>query len=203
MTPRDASRRDRRAYRQRKRAEQKDETRQRIVEALVELHRTVGPAKTSVSEVAELAGVGRMTVYNHFPSESEMIGACSAHWASANPLPDAAVWSQIREPSARLETALLEMYRYYRRSEDMLGNIFRDEPLIPALADVMEAAWWSRIDAMIEVLAQGRRLRGQRRTRFAAALRLALAFSTWRILGDALGDSEAASVAAAMVEASD
>jgi len=190
---------ERRSYRLRKRAQQQERTRARIVDALVELHRTVGPAKTTVTEVAELAEVGRMTVYNHFPTEGDMIEACSAHWVGANPPPDPDVWSRIHDPAERLEAALRDLYRYYRRNRDMLGRVLRDEPIVPPLADVMKRAWWPMIDDMIRVLAHGRRLRGTRRARVEAALRLVLDFATWRTVGT-LGDEEAARVAAGMVE---
>lgn len=192
---------DRRPYRLKKRAERLEETRLKITEALVELHRTVGPAHTTVTEVAEKAGVGRMTVYNHFANDAEMIGACSAHWAAHNPAPDPADWATVPDTTQRALTALHELYRFYRRNQDMLGNVLRDESLVPALADVMAQAWWPQIDAMVDVLAQGRNLRGARRTRVRAAIRLALDFSTWKTLAEAgLGDFEAADIAATLVE---
>lgn len=192
----------RRPYRLKKRAAQLEETRTRITEALVELHRTVGPAKTTVTEVADKAGVGRMTVYNHFASDAEMIGACSAHWAALNPAPNPQDWALVEDPRQRLVSSLHEMYRFYRSNRDMLGNVLRDESLVPALAEVMEQAWWPRIDAMVDVLAQGRGLRGARRkTRAHAALRVALDFCTWKTLvGAGLTDFEAAEMAAGFAE---
>lgn len=197
--------RGRRAYRLKKRASQLEETRLKITEALVELHRTVGPAKTTVTEVAEKAGVGRMTVYNHFATEAEMIGACSAHWASLNPAPDPGDWLVVADPKQRLVSSLHEMYRFYRDNEDMLGNVLRDESLVPALADVMAAAWWPRIEAMVDVLAQGRGVRGVRRKlRVRAALRLALDFCTWKTLvSSGLTDFEAAEMAATVAQAAE
>lgn len=201
MPSRDRRAGGRRPYRLRKRADQQDQTRLRIIEALVELHRTVGPARTTVTEVAELAGVGRMTVYNHFPTEAEMLGACSAHWAALHPPPDTEAWLQVADPAERLRTALGEMYAYYRSNEDMLGKVLRDELLLPALAEVMADAWWPTIEGMVACLARGRGLRGRRRDRLEAALRLMLDFTTWRRLADALDDEEAAKLAAEMVEA--
>jgi AcrR family transcriptional regulator len=58
---------EKRKYEMKKRAERQRETRRRIVEATVELHRTHGPANTTISEIAQRAGVNRLTVYNHFP----------------------------------------------------------------------------------------------------------------------------------------
>jgi AcrR family transcriptional regulator len=99
-----------------------EETRLKITEALVELHRTVGPAHTTVTEVAEKAGVGRMTVYNHFANDAEMIGACSAHWAAHNPAPDPANWATVSDTTQRVLSALHDLYRFYQGNQDMLGQ---------------------------------------------------------------------------------
>src|SRR5213596_2204294 len=64
-----------RRYQLKRRAEQQEETRSRIVEAAVELHQTIGPAATTFSDIAERARVGRVTVYRHFPDELALAGA--------------------------------------------------------------------------------------------------------------------------------
>jgi AcrR family transcriptional regulator len=79
-----------RQYRQIKRAALQDETRLRITEATVDLHGSVGPRRTTISAVAERAGVQRATVYRHFPDERALFAACSSHWRDANPRPDPA-----------------------------------------------------------------------------------------------------------------
>src|SRR3954469_20083307 len=81
-----------RKYELKKRAERQAETRRRIVEATEELHRTVGPARTTISEIAERAGVQRLTVYNHFPEERELFAACSAHFMAEVPPPSPRDW---------------------------------------------------------------------------------------------------------------
>src|ERR1700704_6593204 len=100
-----------------RRAESEEATRLRITESAVELHGTLGPARTSISAVAERAGVRRSTVYRHFPDEAALFGACSAHWTAANPPPDIASWKGIADPAERFERALEEMYGYYRSEE--------------------------------------------------------------------------------------
>jgi Bacterial regulatory proteins, tetR family len=47
---------EKRKYEMKKRAERQRQTRRRIVEATVELHRTRGPANTTISEIAQRAG---------------------------------------------------------------------------------------------------------------------------------------------------
>src|SRR6476659_2729549 len=77
-----------RKYELKQRAAEMAETRLRITEAAVELHGTVGPARTTVSAIAERAGVQRHTVYRHFPTDADLFAACSAHYVAAHPLPD-------------------------------------------------------------------------------------------------------------------
>lgn len=185
-----------RPYRQRKRAEQHEKTRRRITEAIVDLHRTVGPAKTTVTDIAERAGVTRMTVYNHFPEEADLIEACSAHWVAANPFPDPAAWAAIADPPARLRTALADLYAWYRRTAPMMGNVLRDAPLVPALDAVLGASWEPYLDGVVGALARG----WSRRKELRAALRLAVDFATWRTLTQAGGkDAAAAALMARMV----
>src|SRR5262249_20410852 len=128
-----------RRYRKRRRARQEDETRRRITEAAVDLHGTVGPARTTVSAVAERAGVQRATVYRHFPDEESLFGACSAHWLAANPLPDLATWSSIADPDERLRVALGELYAWFDRGEYMLEKTTRDAALVPAMGAAVTA----------------------------------------------------------------
>src|SRR3954451_20127201 len=131
------SRKQPRTYRKKRRAEQQAETRQRIVEAMVALHREVGPARTTISAIAERAGVERLTVYRHFPDDRSMFEACTTHYASEVPGPDPAAWAGIEEPAERLRAALLAFYDYYRRAEDVLTHAVRDVPQLPALAAVL------------------------------------------------------------------
>jgi AcrR family transcriptional regulator len=115
----------------RRRAEQMDQTRQRIVEATVELHGSVGPASTTIAAIADRAGVTRLTVYRHFPDQGALFSACSAHWASRQQLPDPGAWSQIGDPAARLRAGLGDLYRFYRAGAGMLTHIHRDLAALP------------------------------------------------------------------------
>ena len=117
-----------------RRADSKAETRRQITEAAVELHSTVGPARTTISAIAERAGVQRLTVYRHFPEERELFAACGAHWISENPPPDPTPWAAITDPRERVITALTAIYGWYRANEGMIGNTERDAPELPALA---------------------------------------------------------------------
>lgn len=187
-----------RPYRKTKRARQEAETRRRITEAVVELHRTVGPARTTVTEVAERAGVSRVTVYNHFPTDADLIEACSAHWSERNPPPDPTPWAAVADPSERTAIALRTLYAWYRDTEDMMGKVLRDAPLVEPLARVMEDRWQPFVEAVVDLLAAGRESGSDAEIR--AALHLVVDFGTWaRLTGAGLDDLAAADLAARMV----
>ena len=115
-----------RTYQLKRRAERVAETRRRIVDATVALHTSVGPARTTISDIAELAGVQRHTVYAHFPDERELFHACSAHWRGLHPLPDSRSWERTADPARRLRAALQEVYAWYELVEDDLAIFSRD-----------------------------------------------------------------------------
>lgn len=170
-----------RTYQKRKRADAEQETRSRITEAAVELHGTVGPAKSTVTDVAKLAGVSRMTVYNHFPTEVDLFKACSSHWAGEHPFPDPLGWTD-EDPSRRLGSALAELYAWYSTNRDMLGNVFRDVPTVPALAEVMVDLWGGYMTAVSGALAEVWSPDSLESEDFHAVLQLALDFHTWQAL---------------------
>jgi AcrR family transcriptional regulator len=173
-----------------RRADSKEQTRRRITEAAVALHASVGPARTTISAIAEQAGVQRLTVYRHFPEEQDLFAACGAHWIAENPPPDPGPWTRIADPHERLLTALTQIYGWYRANEGMIGNTARDAPDLPALAAISDPAAY--LDPVRELL-------GPPEAR--AALGHALAFSTWRSLAreQGLSDDQAAALIARIV----
>jgi AcrR family transcriptional regulator len=189
-----------RKYEKKRRAEAEAQTRLRITESAVELHGSLGPARTSMSAVAEHAGVRRSTLYRHFPDERALFGACSAHWAEANPPPDIGRWAAIEDPDERLETALAELYAYYRRTEGMLDKLFRDAPTVPVVNELM-GAFRAFMAEAAKALRGGRGLRGNAAKRTRAAIGHALAFRTWQDLTAAQGldDKQAAQLMSALV----
>jgi AcrR family transcriptional regulator len=170
-----------RQYRKRRRAEAEEETRRRITEAAVALHGSLGPARTTISAVAERAGVQRATVYRHFPDEEALFGACSAHWLAHHPLPELAEWAAVGDHDERLRVALVALYAWYERAEGMLEKTTRDAPLVPAMRAPAEAMAAWRAEALATI-ARGRPERGARRRRVAAAIGHAISFATWRSL---------------------
>lgn len=177
-----------RRYELKRRAGKVEETRQRIVEATVDLHLTRGPAATQITEIARRAGVQRRTVYNHFPDDATLFAACSAHWQARHPAPDPTGWSDLRQ-------GLRELYAWYRETEPMTANVLRDAQVLPSLRRVIEPALGAYLEAVRAVLARGR----GRGRRIEAAIRLVTDFHAWRSLAP-LGDEESVELAARFVE---
>jgi AcrR family transcriptional regulator len=156
-------------------------TRQRIVEAAAELHTTVGPARTTVMGIAERAGVQRHTVYAHFPDETAIFRACTAHWFALNPPPDPERWAAIAGFEDRVEAAIDDVYAYWERTAGDLIPVMADVGRVEAMGEAV-AFWRQRMESWVDAAAGDHRLRGSRRTRLRAALRHALALETWRSL---------------------
>ena len=170
-----------RRYRQTRRAEASAETRRRIVDAAIHLHTTVGPAATTISAIAERAGVERLTVYRHFPGEEELFRACVADGWERFPPPDYRAWARIADSERRFRTALTELYGYYAGVGDALLVIVRDFPRVPTLA-ALNAPYLATWDEMRDVLARGWQRRGRRRQALLAAIAHSLDLSTWESL---------------------
>jgi AcrR family transcriptional regulator len=156
-------------------------TRARIVEAAMGLHTSVGPARTSVSAIAERAGVQRHTVYAHFPDEASIFRACTGHWLSLNPSPDHARWAAIEPFEARIAAAIDEVFAYWERTAGDLTPVLADVGKVAALEDA-RAFWEEQTDTWVASAAGAHGLRGRRRARLVTALRHALAMDTWRSL---------------------
>ena len=170
-----------RKYEMKRRAERMQQTRQRITQATVELHQSVGPARTTVSAIAQKAGVQRHTYYAHFPQTKDLYQACTAHYLERNPLPDPSRWEEISDPEERLRGALSEVYAYYQGNEAMLTNVLRDMPFDPVLQEnnVLLFRHW---EAMRDTIADAFEASGARREALLAAIALALDLQTWRTL---------------------
>lgn len=181
--------RRKRTYELKRRAERMEQTRRRIIEATVELHSTIGPARTTLSAVAQRAGVERPTIYSHFPDQGSLFRACSGFVLATDPPPDPSRWKRIPDPDIRLETALREVYAYYGRNRALLANIVRDASLMPIVREV-SAPWLRGASEMRKALVVGWNARGPRRRRLLAVLGHALDFSTWESLVGRQGLSE-------------
>ena len=193
---------EKRKYTKKARAEAEEATRLRITESAVALHGSVGPARTSISAIAEHAGVRRSTVYRHFADDAAIFDACSAHWSAHNPPPDLSQALAIEDPGERTEAVVRLLYGWYDQNEQMLANLLRDEATVEVVRERFRV-YHEFIASLNEPLLAGRAVRGGSRRRTAAALGHALAFSTWRSLArdQGLADAEAADLMRALVEA--
>jgi AcrR family transcriptional regulator len=181
------------------RAEGIERTRQRIVEAAVHLHGTLGPAKTTIAGVAERAGVTRLTVYRHFPDEEKLFGACSAHWLAGQSPPSPQSWAEIEDPRERLQAGLTDLYRFYRNGESMLSRIYRDRESLPEPHQHRLAVRDKHfVDVLVAPFGRGKaRLR-------RSLVAHAISFWTWRSLcvENRLSDREAVETMTSLVAGS-
>lgn len=183
-----------RAYTLKRRAEQQADTRQRIVEAAVHLHSTVGPASTTTSMIAEAAGVQRHTVYAHFPDAWSMVMACSGHLFDRDPLPKLSAFQEIAGPKERLDACLSALYPWYRRNAEVIAAVLRDAEHHQLTREIAEFRMGATMAGYGALIGAGAAAQAQ------ALWRLALSFHTWRTLAleAQLSDDQAAS---AMVKA--
>jgi AcrR family transcriptional regulator len=189
-----------RKYEMKRRARRQEETRRRITEAAVELHQALGPANTTISAIAERAGVQRLTVYRHFPDERALHSACSSHYEAENPAPDLEPWTQIPDPEERLRRALKETYAYHRRTDPMMTKVLRDAQIHAPTMEVT-VPYLKHWDRARYVLVRGWGAEDQRLKTLLGALGHALDFWTWRSLVNEQGltDEEAIELMVGMV----
>lgn len=192
---------EKRRYRLKARASQQQATRLRIIKATAALHDELGPARTTVAEIARRAGVQRLTVYNHFPEETDLFDACGAHWMAEHPLPDMS--AALAEPDAaeRLRLVLTALYGWYRENERSTEHMQRDRLLMPALDALMSIRMDQEMVSLADLLAAGF-TGADHRAKVRAAVALALDFWSWRRLSrEGLTDRAAATVMMAAAKA--
>lgn len=178
----------RRKYELRRRAESQKQTRQKIVDATVHLHEKLGPRATTISAIAEHAGVQRLTVYRHFPDDDALFAACSSHWLAGHPLPDPAVWRSFPEWRSRCRAGFAAIYAYYRHNHVMLASVFRDAdmPVMQAPMQGFAVFFRQMHDDMADLAPPA--LKSSKD--FSGTISHALAFTTWQSFAGSFTDSE-------------
>ena len=166
-----------RSYRLKQRAQRQDQTRQRIVDATIELHQANGIAATSISDIAERAKVAKVTVYRHFPDQEALVSACSGQYFERHPMPDPDNWRYLKDPHDRFRHGLQEIYAYHRETELMIAQVLPEARDLP----IMEPyhAYWRNV---VDVLAAPFEGRTKPEELLRAALALAVSFETWYLL---------------------
>ena len=168
-----------RKYTKTRRAELQEQTRDKIVEAAMTLHEELGPRATTISAIAERAGVQRLTVYRHFEDDIAIFQACSSRWFELNPPPDPSLWQELAPAAQRTEEALLNIYTYYADTATMLSGVIRDEAEVPALHEVMKS-FRSYLDRIGNDLLKAWQPESKKRKDIKALINHALQFSTWQ-----------------------
>lgn len=187
-----------RGYQLRARADRQAATHRALAKAAYELHSSVGPAKTTISAIADRAGVQRLTVYRHFSDQDAIFAACTAHAYEQDPPPNPQAWVPIADPESRLRAALTTTYGYYRRNQQLLTNVYRDAEM-PAVATRLAQSAEMQI-VSVAILDAGW-TGGDARIR-ATALGHSLDFNAWQSLTrtQGLSDAEAIDVMIALVK---
>ena len=193
-----------RPYTLKARARRRDEVHLRITKATVHLHGTVGPARTTVSDIAKIAGVRRATVYNHFPTDRDLLDACSSHWFADNPPPDPGHGWRSRSRQSDRRGAGSHFTHTTTTGKEMLEKVLRDGPLVPALDEILRQKWWPMMEGIVDILAQGWENAGPdtntTNVALRASLNVALDFFTWKTLtSSGLSSEGAARLAAAWI----
>lgn len=189
-----------RTYDQKKRRQSQAETRLKITEAAVRLHQRQGILATSMNDIAEEAGVGKVTVYRHFPDIEAVTQACSTHFFQHNPPPDPSPWRDIEEPELRLKKGLTDIYRWFAATQEMMTSVYAEARGLPIMAPY-HAHWALMRDILAEPWQAGRR--GSRKDkRLHAAIALAIEFDVWRKLthDEGLNIDDAVELASRLVE---
>ena len=163
----------------RARALRQSETRQRITQATVELHQKHGPLHTSITAIAQRAGVERLTVYRHFPDEASLHQACQQHFFAAHALPNLALWREISTFPNRLEVGVADLYEYWDQTHEMFSSVLRDHEVDPERSGAGVVTFMSLArDALLE----GQDVSGHLGQILRAVVGHAVHFYTWRSL---------------------
>jgi AcrR family transcriptional regulator len=168
-----------RRYELKQRAQRQADTRRRILEATVALHGERGLVATQITDIAQRAGVDRVTVYRHFPDLGSLFKACAAHYYDAHPPPDPTGWAAIADPEARLRHGLGEVYGYWAQNAATVAHILRDAQVLGHLGVGRRLLALQR-DAT-DALTSGWSPADQQPA-LAATIRVAVDFHTWQRL---------------------
>lgn len=166
-----------RSYTPRKRLAQVSERQQRVAAATAELHAAKGALATSYADIAQRAGVSLPTVHSYFPTQAELMSACTSHViAGAPPLPVQAILAAPDLPSAAkvVVAAIDRLHAYFEP-----WATWREDRAIPFLSQLRS----TRRKQLTALLAQllSRHRRGGQATH-AAAWEALLSFDLWQRL---------------------
>src|SRR5712691_8854800 len=104
-----------RQYRMSRRADSAEATHRRIVDACFALHLQKGVAGTTLRDIAVRADVGIGTLYHHFATYEDVVGACGVHAMSLMKPPQPDIFDGVDRPDERIRTLVRELFDSYRR----------------------------------------------------------------------------------------
>jgi len=157
----------------------------------VELHQQHGPLHTTITAIAQRAGVERLTVYRHFPDETSLHEACQQHFFAAHAPPNLTLWLEISTFRKRLKVGLTELYEYWEQTHEMFSSVLRDHEIDPERSGAGVVTFMSKArDALLD----GEDVSGHRGQILRAVVGHAVHFYTWRSLVKDQGLSEADAV---------
>jgi AcrR family transcriptional regulator len=178
-----------RTYSMQRRVALEAETRERIVRATVQLHAQHGALATTYAMIAKRAQVAPQTVYNHFPNDEALIGACTGHVHGRAPPLDVEAIRTGGSPAERLK---LLAQAVYARHEFMAPWLrWREAALIPALGAIAAAGSERLRDAIAAALAPDH----EPTPDFVDAAFVLLDYPAWQALTRSRSSPEAARVA--------
>lgn len=127
-----------RKYELGKRAESREATRERIIQATFELHRQKGVIATSVQDIAERADVALRTVYNHYPTIDDLVQDCGRKVTALLAPPTPAIFDGLVTLEARLRVMVDALFAMYERGGDYIGLARREQVKVRSLAPFVE-----------------------------------------------------------------
>jgi AcrR family transcriptional regulator len=138
-----------RSYSMQRRSEHVAQTRERILEAALELFSKRGAQATTMNEVARRADVSPTTVTNHFPTNESLIEAVIDRVRADTQVPDSTIFTGTRSLAGRLRVLTAAMFAFFERTVHWFELLGDELVEVPALARA-EAAFWDSIRQLYE-----------------------------------------------------
>jgi AcrR family transcriptional regulator len=164
-----------RSYNSDTRRQRQSELRARIAATAAELYAQKGAVATSYADIAKHAGVSLPTIYNHFPSQHELMDACTWHVAAQAPtMPAAEILAapDLRSACERLVAAADKSNAYF---EPWMA--WHEGRLVPFLAEFGEGSRKRQVALIIELLS--RHLEAGEQREVPAAWESLIHFDLW------------------------
>jgi AcrR family transcriptional regulator len=130
-----------RTYTLGRRADSADATRQRILDATLELYRELGVPATTLKAVAQRADVSRGTILHHYGSAEGLLGAVLDRVLESLDLPDPQSIERLTDPDARVREFVNELIDFQNRTTHW-WTLFESQMQRPE-AQQREAVYWA------------------------------------------------------------